>query len=324
MSTRKLLVTILVGIALVFAAESVFAHGSAEKSKLTVGFVPSLASDPFFLSMQYGAQQEAKKLGVKLIWQGASGTYSPSAQMPYVHTVLADQPNAFILVPTDANALMPAVRQALGDHMPVITADTTVSDTSVLTSRITGDNVGGGKLAAELIAKAIGGTGQVLVMDGLPGVTTDQLRVKGFKEGLAENPGLNYVGFQYSQDQPTHAATVVRDELLRYPNLKAIFCIDDETALGVIQGLQNAGKLGKIKVVAYDAEPAEVSALKQGKLVALVAQQPAKEGALAVQYAVEAVQGKTAGIKKSVIIPDVLITRQNYQSKTQYFYRSKG
>lgn len=323
---------ILAGISLLLAAQNLFANGASEKTNsaagtsksLTVGFVPSLASDPFFLSMQYGAEQEAKKLGVKLIWQGASGTYSPSAQLPYVHTVLADKPSAFVLVPTDANALMPAVKQAIGDNIPVITADTTVSNTSVLTSRITGDNVGGGKLAANLLTKAIGGSGQVFVMNGLPGVTTDELRVKGFKDGLAGKSGVNYVGFQYSQDQPTHAATVLKDELLRYPNLKGIFCIDDESAIGVIQGLQNLGKLGQIKVVAYDAEPAEVSALEQGKLVALVAQQPAKEGSMAVQYAVDAVKGKTSDIQKSVIIPDVLITHSNYKSEEQYFYRSKS
>ncbi|HUX14003.1 MAG TPA: ABC transporter substrate-binding protein [Spirochaetia bacterium] len=323
MRFKKFLV-ILAGISLVLVAQNVFANGAAEKSKITVGFVPSLASDPFFLSMQYGAQQEANKLGVKLIWQGASGTYSPSAQLPYVHTVLADKLNSFVLVPTDANALMPAVKQAIGDKIPVITADTTVSDTSVLTSRITGDNVGGGKLAANLLVKAIGGSGQVFVMNGLPGVTTDQLRMQGFRDALAGNSGVNDVGFQYSQDQPTHAATVLKDELLRYPNLKGIFCIDDESAIGVIQGLQNLGKLGQIKVVAYDAEPAEVSALEQGKLVALVAQQPAKEGQMAVQYAVDAAKGQTSDIQKSVIIPDVLITAANYKSETQYFYRTKS
>ncbi len=289
---------------------------------LTVAFVPSLASDPFFVSMQYGAEQETKKLGVHLIWQGPMGVYSPSAQLPFVNATLNQRPNAFVLVPTDANALMPSVDRAIAMHIPVVTADTTVSDTSVLAARVTGDNIGGGALAADLLNKALDGKGDVYVMNGLPGTTTDQLRMQGFEQRLKTYSGLHYLGYQFSQDQPSHAAQVIRDLLLRYPNLAGVFCIDDETAIGVIQGLRNANKLGQVKVVAYDAEPGEVAALKAGDLIGLIAQQPVAEGETAVQMAVEAAQGKPPS-NKNVIIPDVLISKDNMDSKTQYFYRTK-
>lgn len=291
--------------------------------QITIGFVPSLASDPFFLSMQYGAQQEARKLGVHLIWQGALGTYSPSAQLPYVNAVLNQKPNAFILVPTDAQALMPSVNRALALHIPVLTADTTVADTGVLTARITGDNIGGGAQAADLLAKAVGSKGQVYIMNGLPGTTTDQLRVQGFTDEIKRYKGVQYLGFQFSQDQPSHAATVVQDLLLRYPHLGGIYCIDDETAIGVIRGLQNVHKLGQVKVIAYDAEPGEVAALKSGQLVALIAQRPTVEGSMAVQIAYQAATGKAVSKGKSIIIPDVLITQSNQARNAQWFYRSK-
>lgn len=311
----------LVSSAGVLAAGLALSAPAMAAGPMTIGFVPSLASDPFFISMQYGAEQEAKTLGVDLKWQGAMGVYSPSAQLPFVNAMLNQHLNAFILVPTDANALMPSVNRALAMHLPVVTADTTVSDTSVLTARVTGDNVGGGALAADLLDKALNGTGQVYVMNGLPGTTTDQLRMKGFEDKVKSYLGLHYLGFQFSQDQPSHAAQVVRDLLLRYPHLKGIFCIDDETAIGVIQGLKNAGKLGTVKVIAYDAEPGEVDALKAGQLIGLIAQQPVKEGEMAVKFAYDAANGHPPA-QKSYIIPDVLITQANMANKTQYFYRT--
>lgn len=318
---RKLKDRLLAPVGVLAAALALSAPALAA-GPMTIGFVPSLASDPFFISMEYGARQEAKKLGVDLKWQGAMGVYSPSAQLPFVNAMLNQHLNAFILVPTDANALMPSVQRAVAMKIPVVTADTTVSDTSVLTARVTGDNVGGGALAAELLDKALNGKGEVYVMNGLPGTTTDQLRMKGFEDKIKSYPGLKYLGFQFSQDQPSHASQVVRDLLLRYPDLQGIFCIDDETAIGVIQGLKNAGKLGIVKVVAYDAEPAEVDALKAGQLIGLIAQQPVKEGEMAVHFSYEAAKGNPP-TQKSYIIPDVLITKDNMASMTQYFYRTK-
>ncbi len=305
------------------ATSSPSSPSSPSSKHITIGFVPSLASDPFFISMQYGAQQEANKLGVKLIWQGASGVYSPSAQIPFVDAVLADKPSAFILVPTDASALMPSVQQAKSAGIPVITVDTTVTNTSVLTSHITGDNVGGGTLAAKLLGAAMGGKGQVYLMTGDPGVSTEQLRQQGFLSGLKKVSGLNYLGYEYTKDQPSLAETEMQAVLSRYPHLGGVFAVDDTTAEGVILGLKNAGALGKVKVVAYDAEPPEVAALRAGVLTALVAQRPAVEGALAVLYAYDAVTHKTASIQHSVIVPDVLLKQSSLSKDTQWFYCTK-
>jgi ribose transport system substrate-binding protein len=308
----------------VAAAAICFAIGaqSAHAQSKTIGFVPSLASDPFFISMHYGAAQEAQKLGAKLVWQGAMGVYSPTAQLPFVDAVLNQHPAGFVLVPTDSNALMPSVNRAVALGIPVVTADTSVADTTHITGAVTGDNVGGGALAADLLNEALGGKGQVYLMDGLPGTSTDVLRKQGFEGKLKNYPGLTYLGYQFSSDQPSHGAQVVRDLLLRYPHLGGIFCIDDETAIGVIQGLSNAGKLGQVKVVAYDAEPAEVAALKAGQLIGLIAQQPVLEGQMAVEMAYDATNGIQPKQKLN-ILPDILIKRETMDQQSQYFYRGQ-
>jgi ribose transport system substrate-binding protein len=311
------------GCLAVVAGVSLLGSLRAEARQVTIGFVPSIASDPFFISMQYGAEQEAEHLGVKLVWQGAMGTYTPTAQLPFVNAVLNQRPNGFVLVPTDGNALMPSVNRALTLHIPVVTADTSVADTTNIVGAVTGDDLGGGALAAELLNEALQGEGQVYLMSGVPGVSTDELRKQGFEAKIKGYPGLRYLGYQFSSDQPSHAAQILRDLLLRYPKLAAVFCVDDETAIGVIQGLRNAGKLGSVKVVAYDAEPGEVAALKDGDLIGLIAQQPVLEGQMAVKMAVDAAEG-IRPVKKLNLLPDILIKRETMDEQAQYFYRRGG
>ena len=95
-----------------------------------------------------------------------------------------------------------------------------------------------------------------------------------------------------------------------------------DTAIGVIQGLRNAGKLGQVKVVAYDAEPGEVAALKAGDLIGLIAQQPVLEGQMAVEMAFNATKGIMPA-KKNNILPDILIKRETMDQQSQYFYRGQ-
>ncbi len=85
--------------------------------------------------------------------------------------------------------------------------------------------------------------------------------------------------------------------------------------------LRNSDKAGKVKLVGYDAYKVEVDALKDGVFTALIAQQPAREGGLAVQYAYDKVTGKDLGsIQKSVVIPNVVMTKDNLAETGKYMY----
>lgn len=296
------------------------ATSTPAKKKITIGFVVGITSDPYFITMQQGAQAEAKKLGVTLYWEGSTTTYSPTTEIPYVDAVLAKHPSALVLSPTNAQALIPVVKQARAEHIPVLNVDTYINDTSLLVTRIAGNNTAGGEQAAKLLASAIGDSGQVLLLDSSAGVTSDDLRSAAFVSTLKQYPNITLVGTQYSQDVATNAQTIVQQELSRYPHLKGIFAVDDVTAEGTIAELQALGKLGSVKVISYDAEPAQVAALEADKLVGLIAQQPALEGKLSVEYAVKAAEGKTAGIPKVIAVPNITITYANYKSNEQYFY----
>ncbi len=298
------------------------AHGANAKDKLKVAFIPGIASDPFFLAMEKGARAAAEKLGVELVWQGSASEYSPQSQMPFVDAALADDIDALILVPTDPDSLQPAVVRAEATGIPVITVDTTVTDQAYLTSHITGDNVDGGRQAAKTLAGQIGGQGKVFIMSGSPGATTNTLREQGFREEMAANfPKVEIVGREYANSQPATATSAVNTVLLNHPDLAGIFAIDGTSGTGTIAALRNSNAVGKVKLVGYDAYKAQVDALQEGVFTALVAQQPAREAELALEYATAKVSGEGADkIEKSVVIPNVVMTKENFAQTGSSMY----
>ncbi|MFO1139690.1 MAG: ABC transporter substrate-binding protein [Paracoccus sp. (in: a-proteobacteria)] len=298
------------------------AHAANAEGKLKVAFIPGIASDPFFLAMEKGAKAAADKLGIDLVWQGSASEYSPQSQLPFVEAALADDIDALILVPTDPDGLQPSVARAEAAGIPVITVDTTVSDQGYLTSHITGDNVDGGRQAARTLAEQIGGQGKVFIMSGSPGATTNTLREQGFREELAANfPKVEIIGREYANSQPANATSAINTVLLNHPDLAGIFAIDGTSGTGAVAALRNSGAVGKVKLVGYDAYKAQVEALQEGVFTALVAQQPAREAELAMEYAKARVTGEGADkIEKSVVIPNIVMTSENFAQTGSAMY----
>ncbi len=309
---------------MIFAIAAIFAviTGQAMAKELRIAFIPGIASDPFFLAMEKGAVQAADEAGIKLIWQGSAQEYSPQTQLPFVEAVLADDIDALILVPTDSDALLPSVLRAKENGIPVITVDTTVTDSSYLTAHITGDNIDGGRKAAATLAKQIGNAGKVFIMSGSPGATTNTMREEGFRKEMAENyPDIEIVGREYAMSQPANATSAINTVLLKHPDLAGIFAIDGTSGTGAIAALRNNNAVGRVKLIGYDAYKAQIEALEEGVFSALIAQQPAKEAQLAIAYAIATVTGKDKDkIEKSVVIANIVITKDNLEENRKYIY----
>jgi len=307
-----------VGVAAIaVAALALGATGCAAEKKLSIAFVMGAESDPFFQAMKVGATEEAAAQGVDLIWQGDPSEYSPATQIPVVDAVLAQKPDALVLIPTDPTALQPSVAKAKAAGIPVINVDTRVGDLKDVLSFITGDNADGGAKAADAMAKAIGWTKgkKYEVVVGLTSATatTNVARLDGFsKQILRHYPGIKIVDKAYSQSQPAKANTNVSNWLTKYPDLAGIFAIDGTNAAGAAAALQAKGLTGKIALVGYDAYKANVDLIGKGVFTALVAQDPAAEAKLAIEYAVKYLNTKKkTGIKAAVVIPNVVLSKSS-------------
>lgn len=311
------------GLALVVGASGCSADSGGSTDDITIYMVPGLTTHPAYQTMYCGALEEAEKLGVTVEYQGATA-WDPAQQLPIVQSLLAKNPSALLLTPTDGTAFVPVVEQYAAAGIPVIALDTTLTDTSDLTAEVSSSNEQGGAAAAQALGEAIGGEGTVAIISGAPGASTDQARVKGFQDEMAKSfPNVTLLDPEFSKSVVATAETQVQAIMLAHPELTGVFGVNGNSATGAANAIVNAGKKGAIFVAGYDAEPATVAQLEAGNISILVVQDFKTEGALGVRYAVAAINGDTSSIDTPVALENVIATTDNASDPeiSRYFYR---
>jgi ribose transport system substrate-binding protein len=297
--------------------------GSAGAQGATIAFIPGETTDAFFISMHQGVADEAKKLGLKVLYQGSS-TYSPTAQIPVVQSMLAEHPKALLIASTDVQALAAPIQQYKAAGIPVITLDSTISDTKLLAARITSDNTQGGSAAADALAKLAHDHGQVAIISQIPGISTTDARAAGFRAELKKYPGMSLIATEYDNGSITQAASEAQSLMAAHPGLVGIFGANDFAAEGAGDAVTSGHKTGKVFVAGYDAEPKEVQYVKSGVISLLVVQRPYTEGQLGVQFAHDILTGKAHMVPAFTALTNVVATRQNVGSPqvAPYLYSS--
>jgi ribose transport system substrate-binding protein len=312
----------LFAVAALAAAVGVAPSATAKSAKqYRIALVTGDNHDPFYVTMNLGAQAEAKKLGVKVTWQGPA-TFEAAPQITVLDAVLASKPDFLLVAPTDVEALIAPIKQFDSHHVPVITVDTDVNDHSVRLGNVTSNNQLGGQLAAQYLSRT---SSTVAYVGEQRGVFTTDERWKGFEQEIKKHKGIKYVGPQFGADDPNTATTIVSALLARYPNLNGIFASDTAYGQGAAVAVQNAGKAGKVKIIAFDAEPDEVTALKRGLIQALIVQKAYDMGVKAVDYAVNYL--KTGKKPPPLYRPTYVIATKANISKpdvAKYVYHQKS
>lgn len=297
-------------------------NGSAGSGKKTLQLITGVKSDPFYITMACAAQAEAAKVGVTLKTNG-SAQWDVAVQRPIIDSVAATHPDGLLISPVDSTALTPSLQQIQGAGTKVVLVDTSVTEASVGVSRISSDNEAGGKVAAKALAQLMGDKGSAIVISVKPGVSTTDARIKGFTEEMrSSHSGITLLPVLYDNDLPATAASQIQATLAAHPDLGGVFAGNTNTAQGVSTGLQAAGKQGKVKVAAFDAEPDEITALQNGTLDVLVAQDPGGIGTQGVDQALAAIEGRK--VTAQIGTPMVAITKANMTDPAiaKYFYKS--
>jgi len=291
------------------------ASGGGKHYKLTL--IAGVKGDQFYITMNCGAQAEAKKLGASLDFQGPD-QFDASLQTPIVNGVTAKKPDAILIAPTDSKAMYAPIKAASDAGIKIVLVDTTLDNADMAVSQIASDNEGGGRAAAKALAGLIGGSGKVFVNNVKPGISTTDLRAKGFQEE-AKAQGLTFVGMDYNQDQPDKAAALTKAVIAKNPDLKGIFATNLFGAEGSAAGLRELGDKN-VKIVGFDAGPKQVQDLKEGVLQGLIAQKPGDIGAQGVQQAIAALKGDPT--KPKIATGSVALTKDNLSQNQDAVYKS--
>lgn len=262
----------------------------------SIGFSVSTLNNPFFVTLTDGAKAKAEEADVELIVVDAGD--DAAKQTSDIEDLISKDISVLIVNPVDSDAVAPAVEDAIGKGIKVISVDRAVNGVDV-DCAIASDNVAGAKMATEYLVELVGEGEKVAELEGVSGASATIDRGEGFHAVADEK--LDVVAKQTANFNRSEGMDVMENMLQSNPDIKGVFAHNDEMALGAVEAI--AGK--DIIVVGFDATDDALAAIKDGKMAATVAQKPELMGQTAVETAVKIINGES--IEKTIPVEVELI-----------------
>ena len=291
----------------------------AEKQLKAVGLPVADLSNPFFVQIARGVEDQAKQYNPDVkITSLSSGAYDVNNQSNQIDNLISAGVDMIILGAADSAGIGPAVKRAKAAGIVVRAVD--VGAEGGVDATVMSDNKQAGQQAGQYIVDKLKGKGQMVIVNGPP-ITSVQDRVAGALKVLKKHPEIKIL----TQDQNAGGSRdgglrIMTDLLTAYPKLDAVFAINDPTGIGCDLAAKQAQR-NEFFIVGVDGSPDGAATLKrQGSLFeATPAQDPYTMAKKAVEVGYGVMNGKKPE-QETILIPVKLITRENvneYQGWTK-------
>jgi ribose transport system substrate-binding protein len=235
-----------------------FATASASaQDGLKIGMTFQELNNPYFVSMQEALNEAAKTLGAEVVVTDAG--HDVAKQISDVEDMLQQGIDILLLNPTDSAGIESAVHAAKAAGVIVVAVDANAN--GPVDTFVGSKNRDAGYQSCKYLADALGGKGEVAILDGIPVVPILQ-RVEGCTAALGEYPDISIVTTQNGRQDRSVALGVVENIIQSYPNLGGIFSVNDGGAMGALTAIQGSGK--DIKLTSVDGAPEAVKAIADG------------------------------------------------------------
>jgi ribose transport system substrate-binding protein len=247
---------------------------------MKIGFSVSTQVNPFYKAMADGVRDQAKAEGMEVTVLNAEDKLEK--QIADVEDLIQKQIDVLLINATHDGAAA-VLNKAADAGIPVVTLQRGVPGAKVA-SHIGTDNVVIGREGAEWIAKKLNGKGNVVVMEGIPGAASSEDRKKGSAEVWPKHPGIKIVAQQSGKYDRAVALGVMENILQAQPQIDAVFCFNDEMAMGVLAAVKAAKRTG-ILITGMDANKDAREAVEKGELAMTIALPPYDIGKRGVLHA---------------------------------------
>jgi ABC-type sugar transport system substrate-binding protein len=262
----------------------------------------------FYLAMKSAAQKWADSTpGVKLSVGIGHAATDDQGEINLIQSMVTQGVKGIAITPTSP-AVIPALDAAVAKGVKVVLIDNDLPDWSKKSSVVATDNLKGGQLAGQFLAKQLKKGATLAVLQGVAGVPALDDRVKGMEQALGAS-GIKIVGKAPTDCDQNKGVTAASDLLSAHPNVDAIYGACGPPMLGAIQAVKKAKRGADIVLVGFDALPDEVKQIQSGQETASVAQFPAKMGELGMATLLKAVKGES--VPPNVDTGTAIVTKDN-------------
>jgi ribose transport system substrate-binding protein len=272
------------------AALGLIASGALAQDKPYIPLISKGFQHQFWQAVKAGADKAAAEFGVEVTFEGPETEAQVDKQIEMLTTALSKNPAAIGFAALDSQAAIPLLQQAKDAGIPIIAFDSGVdSDIPVATAATS--NVAAAALAATKMAELIGDAGKVAVIAHDQTSRTGIDRTEGFVNEIKANyPGIEIVAVEVGGGDHLKSAEITKTLLAAHPDLKGMFATNEGGAIGMVQGVQEAG--AKVTIIGYDSGKAQKDAIRSGLMAGAITQNPVGIGYETVKAAVAASKGE--------------------------------
>ncbi len=276
-----------------------------------MGAVFQTLDNPFFRECNAGIQEIVESHGDRLITLDSQ--WDNSKQQSSITGLINQKVSAIFINPVQWDDASHSLLEARKNNVPCVIVDAPVKEKDLVVCQVTSDNFEAGRLAARALVKACKPARIVILTITSNKASSD--RIEGFKAELLKWPEMRILHARGGKGTTQGARLVMHDLIKEYPDLNAVFAINDPMALGVISALESTGRLDGVTVVSVDGSAAGIAAIKARKLYATSVQFPRAIGRIAAQRLYEHLDGNP--VEKNIKVPLELITTENVTAFTQ-------
>ena len=246
-------------------------------------------SHQFWQAVKSGAEQSAKANGVKISFEGPETEAMIDKQIDMLNAAIAKKPQGLGFAALDSKAEVPLLKKAHDAGIPIVAFDSGV-DSDIPLATCTTDNVKAAGAAADKMAEAIGGEGEIGAVIHDQTSATGTGRRDGFvNEIKAKYPKIKIVDLQYANDA-LKATENVKAMLQAHPKIKGIFASNEGAAIGLVTAIKETKS--KIVGIGYDSGKKQKDAILVGTLIGSITQNPVGIGKCVVDSLAKAVKGE--------------------------------
>jgi ribose transport system substrate-binding protein len=277
-----------------------------------IAVIVKTSNSNFWQNVNKGADAAVKEQSkYSFTFQGPAAESNVADEVNMVENAINRKVAGIVLAPSDPDALVPAIKKAWENSIPVVLIDSSISAAGekYYQAFLSTDNAKAGELCAKALIEKAGTTGKVAIMSYVAGVGSEIGRVGGFTKYIKENSKLQIVGPFYSQSQMATALNQTIDTLTANPDLKAIFGANEPTAAGMGRAIAQAGKAGQITAIGFDGNQDLQDFVRNGTLQGIAVQGSFQMGYLGVQTVIKVIKGEK--VPKAIDTGVVFVTKDN-------------
>jgi len=293
MSIYTMLLLAAVGFGAGCQKEAVSTDIPAQGPRHVIAVIPKLTNTVFWQSVLAGAKEAGRDYGYELIWDGPDRETNSARQIQIVEDAITRHVEGVVIAPVDRQNLVPSIDKLAELKIPCAIIDSGLDAVHFVCFAST-DNYQGGVLAAQRMGHALGGKGNILVVEHIAGSHAAVKRVSGFVDTISRDfPGIKIVESASGQDTAEISQKVTAEMLQRHPDVQGLFACNVDMSVGALRALQEA-KRPDVKIVAFDPDKSLLDGLRSGQVAAIIVQDPYRMGYEGVKAVALNIKGQSS------------------------------